>query len=140
MPDFALLGSLMVDLHNEFVRMYYLMLPVFFALAVVVAWFKNPTGSPEFLDIIKRAIISTILLVAFPDISKMILWMADGITERIDSLNSVDTMIRMAQEKSESYTFSVTSIVLQFNDLIIATLSFLSYLVLYIARFLTIAM
>ena len=46
----------------------------------------------------------------------------------------------MAQEKSESYTFSVTSVVLAFDDLLIATLSFLSYLVLYIARYLTIAM
>ncbi|MGE3610279.1 MAG: hypothetical protein AB7I27_11870 [Bacteriovoracaceae bacterium] len=140
MPDFGLLGSMMNDLHQEFVRMYYLMLPVFFALAVVVAWFKNPTGSPEFVAIIKRAIIATILLAAFPDISKAILWIADGITERIDSINSLDTMIRMAQEKSESYTFSVTSVILQFNDLLIATLSFLSYLVLYIARYLTIAM
>ena len=35
---------------------------------------------------------------------------------------------------------SVTSVILQFNDLIIATLSFLSYLILYIARYLTIAM
>lgn len=140
MPDFALLGSLMRDLHQEFVRMYYLMLPVFFALAVVLAWVKSPTGSPEFLDIIKRAIVATVLLVAFPDISKAILFVADGITERIDSLNSLDTMIRMAQEKSESYTFSVTSVILQFNDLIIATLSFLSYLILYIARYLTIAM
>lgn len=140
MPDFALLGSLMRDLHQEFVNMYYLMLPVFFALAVVLAWFKSPTGSPEFIDIIKRAIIATVLLVAFPDISKAILYVADGITERIDKLNSLDTMIRMAEEKSEGYTLSVSSMLLQFNDLIIATLSFLSYLVLYIARYLTIAM
>lgn len=140
MPQFELLGTLMRDLHNEFVNIYYLMLPVFFALAVVVAWFKSPTGSPEFLDIIKRAVVATVLLVAFPDISKAILFVADGITERIDHLNSLDTMIRMAQEKSESYSMSVTSIVLQFNDLIVATLSFLSYLVLYIARYLTIAM
>jgi hypothetical protein len=140
MPQFDLLGSLMRDLHQEFVNIYYLLLPVFFALAVVIAWFKSPSGSPEFLDIIKRAIIATVLLVAFPDISKAILYIADGITEKIDNLNSLDTVVRMAQEKSESYSMSVTSVLLQFNDLIIATLSFLSYLVLYIARYLTIAM
>ena len=138
MPQFDLLGSLMRDLHQEFVNIYYLLLPVFFALAVVIAWFKSPSGSPEFLDIIKRAIIATVLLVAFPDISKAIMYIADGITEKIDNLNSLDTVVRMAQEKSESYSMSVTSVLLQFNDLIIATLSFLSYLVLYIARYLTI--
>ena len=140
MPNFELLGTLMRDLHQEFVRMYYLMLPVFFELSVALTWFKSPQGSPEFVDIIKRAVISTILLVAFPDISKAIIFIADGIAERIDHLNSLDTIIRMAQEKSQNYSFSPTSILLQFNDLLIATLSFLSYLVLYVARYLTIAM
>ena len=140
MPNFDLLGTLMRDLHQDFVRMYYLMLPVFFALSVAMTWFKSPQGSPEFIDVIKRAVISTILLVAFPDISKAIIFIADGIAERIDHLNSLDTIIRMAQEKSQNYSFSPTSILLQFNDLLIATLSFLSYLVLYIARYLTIAM
>ena len=140
MPQFELLGSLMRNLHQEFVNMYYLLLPVFFSLAVVVAWFRSPVGSPEFVDIIKRTVISTILLVAFPDISKAILFIADGIAEKIDKLNSLDTIIRMAQEKSDGYSFSAQSMLLQFNDLIIATLSFLSYLVLYIARYLTIAM
>jgi len=140
MPEFELLGSLMVKLHQQFVNMYYLFLPVFFSLAVVVAWVKSPTGSPEFIHIIKRTIIATVLLVAFPDISKLILAMADGVAEKIDHLNSLDNVIRMAQEKTEGYSLSVSSVLLQFNDLIIATLSFLSYLILYIARYITIAM
>lgn len=140
MPQFDLLGSLMRDLHQEFVRIYYLMLPVFFALAVAVAWFRSPQGGPEFLDVLKRAIISTLLLAAFPDISRSIIFIADGVTEKIDAVNGIDTVIRMAQEKSQGYSFSATSILLQFDDLIIATLSFLSYLILYIARYLMIAM
>jgi hypothetical protein len=92
------------------------------------------------LDVLKRSVVATLLLVAFPDISRAILFIADGITERIDSLNSLDALIRMAQEKAQNYSLSPTSLLLQFNDLIIATLSFLSYLVLYIARYLTIAM
>ena len=140
MPQFDLLGSLMRDLHQEFVRIYYLMLPVFFALSVVVAWFRAPQGGLEFIDTLKRAIIATLLLVAFPDISRAIIFIADGIAERIDSLNSIDAIIRMAQAKSQGYSLSPTSILLQFDDLIIACLSFASYLVLYIARYLTIAM
>lgn len=140
MPDWNILGSLMTELHQEFVRIYYLMLPVFFALSVAVTWFRHPQGSIEFLDILKRAVISTVLLVAFPEITKAIVFVADGITERIDAINSLDNFMRMAQEKSQGYSFSTTSIVLQFDDLIIAALAFLSYLVVYIARFLTIAM
>lgn len=140
MPQFELLGTLMRDLHREFVSVYYIMLPVFFALSIAVTWFRSPQGSIEFLDVLKRAVISTILLAAFPDISRAIVFIADGITERIDNLSSIDTIIRMAQEKAQTYSLSPTSILLQFNDLIIATLSFLSYLILYIARYLTIAM
>ncbi len=140
MPHFDLLGSLMRDLHQEFVRIYYLMLPVFFALAVAVAWFRSPQGGLDFLDTFKRAVVATILLSAFPEISSAIVFVADGIAERIDNLNRIDTVIRMAQEKSQGYSLSATSILLQFDDLIVAVLSFASYLVLYIARYLTIAM
>lgn len=140
MPQFELLGSLMRDLHQDFVLMYYLLLPVFFSLAIAVTWFKSPSGSPEFLDVLKRTIIATILLVAFPDIAKAIVSVADGIAERVDKLNSLDTIIRMAEEKSENYSVTSTSILLQFNDLIIAVLSFISFLILYVARYLTVAM
>jgi len=140
MPQFELLGSLMKDLHQQFVGIYYLMLPVFFALSIAMTWFRSPQGSIEFLDVLKRAVIATVLLVAFPDISRAIIYVADGITEKIDALNSIDTMVRMAQEKSESYSASTTSLLLQFNDLIIAVLSFLSFVVLYVARYITIAM
>ena len=140
MPDFGLLGSLMEQLHQEFVNIYYLMLPVFFALALVMAWFRSSGNAPDFMDVMKRTVISMILLVAFPDISRAIAFVAEGITNKIDAVNSLDTFMRMVQEKSQSYSYSPTSLLLQFNDLLIATLSFLSYIVVYIARYLTIAM
>jgi len=140
MPHFELLGSLMRELHQEFVGIYYLMLPVFFSLAVALAWFRTPQGGLEFLDSLKRAVIATILLVAFPDISRTVIYVADGIADKIDHINSLDNIIRMAQEKSQEYSLSPTSLLLQFDDLIVATLSFLSYLVLYVARYLMVAM
>ena len=140
MPPFELLGPLANQLHQEFVRMYYLMLPAFFALSIAIGWFKSPQGSPDFLDSFKRAIVSTLLLVALPDISQAIIGVCDGIAERIDHLNNLDVVIRMAETKAKSYSLSPKSVLLQFNDLIIATLSFLSFLVLYVARYITIAM
>lgn len=140
MPDFELLGSLMNDLHQEFVGMYYLLLPVFFSLAVALAWFRSPTGGPEFLDIVKRAVVATILLVSFPDISKAILNIADAIAFRIDEMNGIEAILKMAEEKSQSYDYSATSLLLRFDDLIIGVLSIGSYILLYVARYLTIAM
>lgn len=140
MLDFNVMGSLMRDLHQEFVKMYYLMLPVFFCLSIAVTWMKSPQGSPEFIDVLKRAVVSTLLLAAFPEVSQAIVFIADGIAEKIDSMNTLDKVIQMAKEKSASYPESSSSILLGFNDLLMATLSFLSFLVLYIARYLLIAM
>ncbi len=140
MPQFELLGSLMNDLHQEFVGMFYVLLPVFFSLAVALAWFRSPAGSPEFLDILKRAVVATVLLVAFQDISKAILHVADAIALRIDELNGIETVLRMAEEKSKNYDYSATSLLLRFDDLIIGVLSIGSYILLYVARYLTIAM
>lgn len=140
MPNFELLGSLMNDLHQEFVVMYYLLLPAFFSLAVALAWFRSPAGSPEFLDIVKRAIVATIMLVSFPDISKAILNIADAIAFKIDDMNGIEAVLEMAEEKSQSYDYSATSMLLRFDDLIIGVLSIASYILLYVARYLTIAM
>ncbi len=140
MPDWNILGSLMVDLHQEFEKIYYLLLPLFFATSIAVTWFKSPQGSIEFIDVLKRAVISTLLLVAFPEITKAIVFIADGITERIDAVNSLDTFIRMAQEKAHDYSANPLTSLLEFNDMIVSVLAFLSFLVLYIARYITIAM
>ncbi len=140
MPDFNLMGSLMRDLHQEFVRMYYLMLPVFFSLSIAITWMRSPNGHLDFVDVLRRAIISTLLLAGFPEISQAIVFVADGIAEKIDSMNTLDAVIQMAKEKSASYPSSASSILLGFNDLLMATLSFLSFLILYVARYLMIAM
>lgn len=140
MPDFNLMGSLMRDLHQEFVRMYYLMLPVFFCLSIAITWLRSPGSSIDFVDVLKRAMISTLLLAAFPEISQSIIFVADGIAEKIDSMNTLDAVIQMAKEKSESYPAGSASILLGFNDLLMAVLTFLSFLILFIARYLMIAM
>ena len=140
MPQFELLGSLMRDLNAEFVSMYYLMLPVFFMLAVAIAWIRSAGGRPDFLDILKRAVVATLLLTAFPDISQAIVSIADGITEKIDKLNNLDTIIRMAKEQTSAYSSGPMRSILMFNDLFMSVLTFLSYFAVYMARYLMIAL
>jgi hypothetical protein len=140
MPNFEMLGSLIRDLNLEFQRDYFLLLPVAFALSLAIEWVRNPAGGPNFLDILKRVIVSTLLLIAFPEIAQLIVTVADGIADKIDKQNTLSTIIRMAGEKADSYTLSKSAILLQFNDLFIAVLSFGSYVILYFARYITIAM
>lgn len=140
MPDFSQLSPLMQNLHAEFVRIYFLMLPGFFALAVCIQWFKSASGAVDFLDILKRALVSTLLLIAFPEISQAIVSIADGIAERIDQVDSLQAILDMASQKIETYSFSAKDFLLAFDDLFIALLTFVSYWILLFARYLNIVM
>lgn len=140
MPDFSLLSPVMQQLHGEFVKIYFLMLPPFFALAVCIQWFKSANGTVDFLDILKRALISTLLLVAFPEISQAIVAVADGIAQKIDKVDSLQNLMDMASQKIETYSFSAKDFLLMFDDLFIALLTFISYWFLLFARYLNVVM
>ena len=139
MADFALLGSLAAQLHQEFVKDYYILLPVFFMLAIALDWFRHPQGSADFIDTVKRAVIATLLVTMFQEISDAILMVANEIASRISDMSGLDAVYKMAGEKAKSYTLSPTSLVLGFNDLLVSVISFLSYIILYIARYVTVA-
>lgn len=140
MPDFNAFGSMLQTLHQEMVRLYYILLPVFFALAMVAAWIRSPTGGPEFMDTLKRALVATLLLVAFPEITEAIVFIADGVAERIDRVNGLDNLLAMAKERADQVSVGKEFFLLQFADLLLPVLTFLSYVVLYVARYATIAM
>lgn len=140
MQNFELLGQLAAKLHGEFQSLYYILLPIFFSLAIVFAWFKHPQGGPDFVEALKRAFIATLLLVGFKEIQDIILLIANGLSDKISDMSGLDTLMKMAGEKAKGYTVSISSLILAFNDLVVAILSFVSYIVLYIARYLMVAL
>lgn len=140
MENFALLGSLAQRLHYQFVDMYYMLLPVFFALAIAVDWFRNPAGSADFIDTFKRAFVATLLVVGFQEMSEAVLMVTSGIAEKISDMSGLDSIIQMASEKSKGYTLSSVTLVLGFNDMVVAVITFCSYIVLYVARYITVAL
>ena len=138
--QFQLFGSVVQDLHQEFEHLFYVFLPVFFILAVVIEWFKNPAGSSEIFQILKRAFIAVVLMVGFREISGTINVLCDGIANRISDLSGIDALTRMAGEKASTYTMSPMSALLGMNDFLIAVLSFASYFILYLAKFVMVAL
>ena len=139
MDSFAALGSLALKLHMEMRNIYFLLLPVFFMASVAGVWIQNPTGGPEFIEKIKRAVIATLLLVGFTEIADIILFLTTGIADRIDNMSGLDSFIQMVSEKAHSYTVSPMTPILAFDDLMIAALSYCSYAILYCARFVMVA-
>jgi hypothetical protein len=137
--NFSLFGTIVAQLHDQMVTYFYLFLPVFFCLALAIDWFRNPLGSPDFLSTIKRAVIATLLIVGFQEISDTIMDLANGLADKISDLNGIDSFIKMAGQKASTYTMSATSLILGFNDLVIGLLSFVSYIILFFARYVTVA-
>ncbi len=65
---------------------------------------------------------------------------SNGLASKISDMSGLDSIMNMASQKAHGYTVSVTSVILGINDLLIAVLSFLSYLLLYVARYLMVAL
>lgn len=139
MDQFAALGSVAFKLHNDMRDMYYMLLPVFFMVSVAIVWLQNPSGSPEFIDKVKRAFVATLLLAGFAEITDAMLFITSGIAERIDNMSGLDAFLQMAGEKAHSYPQSSFSLVLAFDDLMMAVLSYCSFAILYCARYIMIA-
>jgi hypothetical protein len=139
MDQFAALGSVAFKLHNEMRNLYYMLLPIFFMVSVAIVWLQNPTGSPEFVDKVKRAFVATLLLAGFAEITDIMLFITSGIADKIDNMSGLDAFLQMAGEKAQSYPQSTMSLVLAFDDLMMAILSYCSFAILYCARYIMIA-
>jgi len=137
-PNLEVLGSLVRDLYQGLSQLFYVMLPLTILLSVVLGYLKS--GDANYPDIIKRAFVAALLLASFPEVSNVILDICDGIAAKIDNMSGLETFMRMAQEKSQSYATAKNVLLLKFDDLFMAILSFGSFLLLLIARYITIAL
>src|ERR1700677_5111956 len=103
-PNLDVLGSLVRDIHGTLIGVFYLALPAAIVFSVIVGYLQ--TGSPNYVDILRRALVAALLLASFPEVSNVILDLCDGLASKIDNLSGLDTFMRMAQEKSQSYSMA----------------------------------
>lgn len=137
-PNLDVLGSLVRDLHQGLSQLFYLLLPVAILLSVILSQIQ--TGCSNAPDVIRRALIAALLLAAFPEISNVILDVCDGIAGKIDDMSGLEAFTRMASEKLKGYSVAKHVLLLQFDDLFMAILSFLSFVLVFVARYLTVAL
>lgn len=114
------------------------MLPVAVLFSVVFGYLKS--GDANYPDIIKRSFVAALLLASFPEVSNLILDICDGLALKIDNMSGIETFMRMAEEKSRSYAVAKNVLLLKFDDLFMAILSFGSFLLLLLARYITVAL
>lgn len=137
-PNFDVLGEMIRNIHTSLSHLFFIAMPVGILLSVSIGYVQS--GAPDYVDILRRALVASLLIVSFPEVSNLILSICDGIALKIDNQSGFDTFLRLAEEKSKSYSGAKSALLLKFDDLIIALLSYISFVILYIARYLTIAL
>ncbi len=137
-PNLEVLGSLVQDLYHGLSNLFYIMLPVAILFSVVFGYLKS--GDANYPDVIKRSFVAALLLASFPEVSNLILDLCDGLALKIDNMSGIETFMRMAEEKSRSYAVAKNVLLLKFDDLFMAILSFGSFLLLLLARYITVAL
>ncbi len=136
MPNLEVLGTLVRDLYQELSQLFYVMLPVAILFSVIFSYLKS--GEPNYPDLFKRAFVAALLLACFPEVSNFILDVCDGIASKIDDMSGLEAFMKIAQEKSLGYAAAQKLLLLKFDGFFMAVLSFASFALLYIAKYLTV--
>lgn len=136
MPNLEVLGTLVRDLYQGLSQLFYLMLPVAILFSVIFSYLKS--GEPNYPDLFKRAFVAALLLACFPEVSNFILDVCDGIASKIDDMSGLEAFMKIAQEKSLGYAAAQKLLLLKFDGFFMAVLSFASFALLYIAKYLTV--
>ena len=128
---FEYLPEVCRELHAQILQIYWILIVPFCVLLIVFEFFKMPEGNPNAGDIIRRAVISMILLFSFNETMNLIAMVGDGITDKI---NGVKSLWDLMGELGKNYEDNSVSW-LKFREAIIFILSLVSYIVAYLGVF-----
>ena len=110
-----------------------------FLLSVLMAYSEDLGLQGAVVSRLKRLVITMILLVAFPSLTGLIKNIGQEIAMSIDNLEGIDQFLKAASDKASSYSMGVKSLLDFGNDLIVSLMVSVSFVVLYVARYMLVA-
>jgi len=130
--DISWISSEAKTIHGFFVSIFYTLATLLLLIGVLIEYFKAPIGGvPAFSQLVGRALVAAILLIAYPEISNTVAAIADAVAERLGSLNTFHNVLQSAGAAMKEHSWSWTSI----GDTLLSVVSYAAYLVLYITVF-----
>lgn len=131
--DASWLAAEAKTLHETFHSLFFVMVSTLLVIGVVIEFFKLPLGGkPQFTQLVGRALIATLLLVAVPEIMNALASVTDSIVEQIGSLNQFKLVLSKLGERLHGLSWSWVSV----KDLTLTVISFLTFFLLYITVYL----
>ena len=134
MSDFSWLADDARNIHNFFHSIFYLLVTLFLLIGVFLEYFKFALGGlPSFGILVGRAFIAAIMLFSFKDFLDALAMVTDSISGYISDFNEFKRVLSKMGEKLEELTWSWTSA----KRMVIVTISFLTFFILYVSVYLT---
>lgn len=107
---------------------YWLLIIPFCAFILVMEFFNLPDGNPNAGDIIRRVVISLILLLSFDEVIKILAMLGDGISAKIGGIVGLRELVKILGVKYQESSISWAS----FKDAVIFVLSLCAYIFAYL--------
>ncbi len=123
-------------IHAQMVEVYWIMLPALVAFLLVLEMLKSQGQSPNAGEIIRRSVISVLLLISFGFVINTIAMLSDGITARIDHNQNLWETIKQLGPNSQGESDGLFDI----RGHVVYFFSIGAYLIAYIGFFASVAL
>ncbi len=124
------------ELRGSLVEIYWLSIVPLTLLLIILEFFKLPERQPDALRVIKRALISMLLLISFEEVIHTIALIGDGIVESISPKPHINQVL----EEVWGFIQGVELSWHQFKETIIWMFSLLAFIFAYLGAFFADAM
>ena len=135
---FDLLLPTAAVLREEMLRLAWTMLPVAFLLTIFFSYFRQ--GYPDWADVLRRLIVVVLLLTHFHQAAELINSIGQGLANRIDNLMALEAYFSLLKAKAEEFKISPMGLLLGANEALIGVIVYLSFIIVYLARYLILAL
>ena len=125
---FDYLPAVCRELRAVMLDCYWLLIIPYCAFLIVMEFFNLPEGNPNAGDIIKRVVISLILLLSFDEVINILAMLGDGISAKIGGIVGLQELVKIIGEKQHESSISWAS----FKDAVVFILSLCAYIFAYL--------
>jgi hypothetical protein len=119
------------ELRGNLLDIYWTLLPVYVVFLICLEFFKIPDANIQAGKIIKRAVISMILLYSFEECMNVLAMISDGVTEKISGVIQLKELLKHLGDVYESKEINW----LHYREAVLYIVSLFSYIVAYLGVF-----
>lgn len=119
------------EVRGNLVGIYWILIVPLTVLLIILEFFRLPENGSGAGSIIKRAIVSMILMLTFDDVVNLVAVVSDGVTDKIEGSTKLMDVLSTLKTKYSEYQGSVFDL----KETIIFVINLLAYLAAYLGVF-----